>query len=100
MAGCRQHTGCARYDSIATKTGPTPVGPNSGRDGKGHGHRNSQVGALGGRSQPNQRGGGDTAQATGGVERGGGMKGLIALSLAFAFITVMFLVGLNVWAGV
>lgn len=57
------------------------------------------MGALGGRPQPNQRGGGDTAQTIGGVERGGGMKGLIALSLALVFITVMFMTGLNVWAG-
>lgn len=30
---------------------------------------------------------------------GGKVNGLIVLSLAFVFVTVMFLAGLNVWAG-
>lgn len=58
------------------------------------------MGALGRRAQPNQRRGGDTAPTAGGVEREGWMKGLIVLSLAFVFGTVMFLAGLNVWAGI
>ena len=33
-------------------------------------------------------------------QEGGKMKGLIVLSLAFVFGTLVFLAGLNVWAGV
>ena len=42
-----------KNDQRATQTGPTTVGSNSSGDGEGHGDRHSQVGAMGGRSQPN-----------------------------------------------
>lgn len=42
----------------------------------------------------------DAASAIRAGHEGGKVKGLIVLSLAFVFVTVMFLADLNVWAGV